>query len=233
MELSTEEKTSIFLALYVAGIIAANLAGSKLTVLFGKSVSVAILSLPITYIVLSAANEVFGVNLSRKYVLSAIVAQIAVLVVILVSLNLPAGPRQILVFGNAEESIKIYNTVFKQSGRIIIGSIIAFLTSQLYTIWAFDRIKIKMYGKFAWLRYNAATISGAFIDTFLFMLIAFYSGDIVFTTNIALNYFLFKVLVTIISTPFFYGGVWWLRPKKTPPEEPMRIAVRVPERRKA
>ena len=233
MKLSTEEKISIFLALYVAGILAANLIGAKLTVLFGKPLSVAILSLPITYVVLSAANEVFGTSLPRKYILSAIIAQIAVLILIAVSLKLPAGPRQILVFGNPEESIKVYNIVFKQSGRIIIGSIIAFLTSQLYTIWAFNWVKHKTYEKFAWLRYNLAAISGQFIDTFLFMFIAFYSGDVKFTATIALTYFLFKALAAVVSTPFFYGGVWWLRSGKTPPSEPMRVAVRIPERRRA
>ena len=205
MKLSTEEKTGIFLALYVAGILAANLIGGKLTALFGKSLSVAILALPITYVVLSAANEVFGQSLPRKYVLSAITAQIAVFILILISLWLPAGPRELFPGFNAN-----YKVIFSTTGRIIIGSIIAFLTSQLYTIWAFNFVKYKTGEKFAWLRYNLATISGAFIDTFLFMFIAFYRGDLAFTANIALNYFLFKALAAIISTPFFYGGGWWL-----------------------
>ena len=227
MKLTIEEKTSIFLALYVAAILAANLIGGKLTGLFGKGLSVAILALPITYVILSASNEVFGGGLSRKYVLSALTAQIAAIVLITVALWLPAGPRELFPGFNAH-----YAVVFKTTIRIIIGSIFAFLVSQLYIIWAFNFVKRKTNGGFAWLRYNLATISGAFIDTFLFMFIAFYRGDVAFTAGIALTYFLFKALAAIISTPFFYGGVWWLSRPDTPSEAPLRVAVQVPQKRK-
>jgi len=229
MKFSTDEKTSILLALYVGAILAANLIGGKLTGLFGKGLSVAILALPITYVILSAVNEVFGAEIPRKYVLSAISAQIMVLVLIAVALWLPQGPREIFPgFTGA------YNIVFSQSGRIIIGSIVAFLASQLFVIWAFNLIKQKTLGKHSWLRYNLATVSGAFIDTFLFMFIAFFSGDFMFTANIALNYFLFKALASLISTPFYYGAVRWLWSEKTPPREPpVEISVGVPQRSRA
>ncbi len=225
MKFSSEDKTSLFLALYVGAILAANLMGGKLTGLFGKGLSVAILALPVTYVVLSAVNEVFGAEVPQKYVLSAISAQIMVLVLVAVALWLPAGPREI--FPGFTEA---YHTVFKQSSRIIIGSIIAFLASQLFVIWAFNLIKQKTAGAYSWLRYNAATISGAFIDTFLFMFIAFFSGDLMFTAGIALNYFLFKALAAIISTPFYYGAVWWLWSEKTPPREPpVGVSIGVPQ----
>ena len=227
MKLTTEEKISIFLGLYVAAIIATNLIGGKLTILFGKGLSVAILALPITYVILSATNEVFGQRLSIKYVLSAIISQITVLIILIVALWLPQGPREILP-GFTEA----YQTVFQVSGRIIVGSIVAFLVSQYYTIRIFNIIKQKTEQKFAWLRYNLATISGQLIDTFLFMFIAFYNGNVEFIFNIALTYFLFKALAAIISTPFFYGGVWWLRTKSIPPEEPIKIAVQIPQKHK-
>src|SRR3989344_9151590 len=142
MRITTEEKTSILLALYVGAIIAANLVGGKLTGLFGKGLSVAILALPVTYVVLNAVNEVFGAEIPRKYVLSAISAQVMVLILIAVALWLPSGPREIFPgFTGA------YNIVFSQSGRIIIGSIVAFLASQLFVIWAFNLIKQKTIGK--------------------------------------------------------------------------------------
>ena len=229
MRITTEEKTSILLALYVGAIIAANLVGGKLTGLFGKGLSVAILALPVTYVVLNAVNEVCGAEIPRKYVLSAISAQVMVLILIAVALWLPSGPRELFPGFTAA-----YNTVFKQSGRIIIGSIIAFLASQLFVIWAFNLIKQKTAGAHSWLRYNAATISGAFIDTFLFMFIAFFSGDIKFTAGIALNYFLFKALAALISTPFYYGAVWWLWSEKTPPEEPpLDVTIGIPQGSKA
>lgn len=229
MRLLAEDKTSILLALYVAAILAANLIGGKLTGLFGKGLSVAILALPVTYVILGAVNEVFGTEVPRKYVLSAISAQIMVLALIAVALWLPQGPREIFPgFTGA------YNIVFSQSGRIIIGSIVAFLASQLYVIWAFNLIKQKTAGSHSWLRYNAATISGAFIDTFLFMFIAFFSGDFMFTASIALSYFLFKALAAIISTPFYYGAVRWLWAEKSPPREPpVAVAVSMAEGKKA
>jgi hypothetical protein len=229
MKLTTEEKTSVFLALYIAVIIAIDLMGGKLTVVFGQEVSVAILALPFVYVILNATNEVFGQKLSRRFVLSALAAQILIFAIVAISLWLPAGQSP---FGPGFTAA--YNAVFQTSLRIIVASLIAFLVGQYYAIWIFNVIKHRTHGKLAWLRYNLTTISWQFIDTFLFMFIGFYTGNVSLIVGMALLYFLFKVLATLISTPFFYAGARWLLVKNaTPPDEPMAMTVRVSQNHKA
>lgn len=203
--------------------------GGKLTVVFGQEVSVAILALPFVYVILNATNEVFGQKLSRRFILSALAAQVLIFVILLIALWLPAGASP---FGPGFTAA--YNAVFQTSLRIIVASLVAFLVGQYYAVWIFNVIKHRTHGRFAWLRYNLTTISWQFIDTFLFMFIAFYTGDVGLIVGMSLLYFLFKVLAAIVSTPFFYAGARWLLIKNpTAPDEPMVMTTRIPQKRKA
>ncbi|MFA5318721.1 MAG: queuosine precursor transporter [Patescibacteria group bacterium] len=73
----------------------------------------------------------------------------------------------------------------------------------------------KIGGKWLWLRNNASTIISQFIDTNVFMFIAFYNLTPKFTAafvfSLVIPYYLFKVLFALLDTPFVYLGVKWLK----------------------
>ena len=98
---------------------------------------------------------------------------------------------------------------------MMVASLIAFLISQTHDVWAFNLWKEKTGGKYLWLRNNASTIVSQFLDTTVFMFIAFYQFTPKFTVpfifSLIIPYWLFKVLFAIIDTPFIYLGVWWLK----------------------
>ena len=110
-----------------------------------------------------------------------------------------------------------YDTIFGTTIRIFIASITAFLIAQLHDVWAFNFWKQKTKGKHLWLRNNLSTIVSQFIDTTLFMFIAFYhispqfTGTYVF--SLVIPYWLVKVLFALFDTPFCYVGVRWLKGK--------------------
>ena len=66
-----------------------------------------------------------------------------------------------------------------------------------------------------WLRNNLSTMSSQAIDTLLFMFIAFYGINDKFTVSfilhLCLSYWLFKILLAALDTPFVYLLVKWLR----------------------
>jgi hypothetical protein len=110
-----------------------------------------------------------------------------------------------------------YENVLGQGGKIIIGSISAFLLSQLIDVFTFHRIK-KMTGeKKIWLRATGSTLVSQFIDSFVVLFIAFYigsrvntqPGDFVWSFKLFLavgcvNY-AYKFAVAIIMTPVIYA----------------------------
>ncbi len=96
-------------------------------------------------------------------------------------------------------------TIFGLMPRIAAGSMIAYLLSQHYDVFAFHFWKKRTKGKYLWLRNNASTMVSQVIDTVIFCTIALWG---VYDTNtwlqiLATTYFL-KWFVAVIDTPFIY-----------------------------
>ncbi|MCK4531466.1 MAG: VUT family protein, partial [Candidatus Aenigmarchaeota archaeon] len=57
-----------------------------------------------------------------------------------------------------------------------------------------------------------------FIDTTVFMFIAFYMATPTYTVDfifaLIIPYYLLKIFVAVCDTPFVYLGVWWLKGEK-------------------
>lgn len=200
-------KLTILSGIFIAGLIAANLLGSKVTVLFGVAVSVGIFSYPLTFMVTDVIGEVYGKKKARELVWAAVIAQVLILALTLISIKLPAASRYEL----NEEYVKI----FSGSARVVFASLVAFIASQVHDVWAFDFWKKKTGGKYLWLRNNLSTFVSQAIDTLLFLFIAFYKISDRFTVDfilhLALSYWLFKIAFAVIDTPFVYLLVKWLK----------------------
>lgn len=205
-----EDKVYILLGVFVMAVIIANLMGAKITTIFGISMSVGIFVFPLTFLITDIIEEVYGKEKTKMFVLTAFFAMVLVLLFTAFFVWLPAAER----FTHNEE----YVTIFSLSMRMIAASIIAFLVSQFHDIWAFNFWKQKTKGKYLWLRNNLSTISSQFIDTIIFMYLAFlymtpkFTPGFVFT--LVIPYWLLKVFMAAADTPFCYLGVWWLRGEK-------------------
>lgn len=211
--MTKEFKFIILSAIFVAGLLSANLLGTKVTTLFGVAVSVGIFAYPLTFMVTDAVAEVFGKLRAKQIVWAALIAQVLVLLFTYLAIKLPAADRYTL---NSE-----YVTVFSSSLRMMVASLIAFIVSQTHDIWAFNFWKIKTKGKYLWLRNNASTFVSQAIDTLLFMFIAFYGISekftVLFILQLCLSYWLFKITFALLDTPFVYLLIRWLKkaPSKT------------------
>ncbi len=208
--MTKEFKLTIVSAIFVAGLLAANLLGSKVTTLFGIAVSVGIFAYPLTFLMTDAISEVYGKKKAKQLVYAALIAQVLVLILTYISVKLPAADRYHL---NEE-----YVQVFGGSIRMIIASLIAFIVAQVHDVWAFEFWKKKTGGKHLWLRNNLSTFGSQAIDTLLFMFIAFYGINDKFTVGfileLSVTYWLFKIAFAALDTPLVYALVKWLRSEK-------------------
>ena len=200
-------RLSLLFAFFVSFVIGMNLLGGKITSFLGVSVSVAILMMPLTFLITDIVTEVYGKHVTKQFVRGAIIATLIVMAYTALFVTLPAHERY--EFG--EE----YRLIFEGSLRIMFASVIAFAASQLHDIWAFDFWKRKTRGRYLWIRNNASTAVSQAIDTLIFMFIAFYGisekFDTLFILELALPFYLFKLGIAAFDTPFVYLGVRWLR----------------------
>ena len=202
-----ELKTDVLLGFFICALILANTLGSKITTIFGVRVSVGIFFIPILFLVTDIVSEVLGKKKAQEFVYISIFVLIFTLVMMYVAIKMPPNET----WGNQEA----FASVFSSNLRMIIASIIAFIISQFHDVWAFNLLKKKTKGKYLWLRNNVSTIVSQFIDTTIFMFIAFYKINPKFTASFIVSliipYFIFKVIFALLDTPFCYLGVKWLR----------------------
>ena len=211
LKYDTEFKTDILLGFFIASLILANLLGSKITTILGIRVSVGIFFIPILFLVTDIITEVYGKIRARNFFYISISVLLFALIMMYLCIIMPAHEKWL----NQEA----YEIIFKGSLRMTIASLVALILSQYHDIWAFHFWKEKTKGKFLWLRNNASTIVSQFIDTTIFMYIAFYHLTSKFTTSfifsLIIPYWIFKIVFAILDTPLCYLGVKWLKSNKT------------------
>lgn len=98
------------------------------------------------------------------------------------------------------------SALFKFLPRITLASLTAYLISQLYDIWAFERIRALFPKRNRlWVRNNFSTISSQAIDSGIFCAIAFIGVfPIAVVGEIFLTTYIIKILVALLDTPFVY-----------------------------
>ena len=102
--------------------------------------------------------------------------------------------------------------VFGTAWRVIAASMTAYLIAQLVDVRLFHFWKTLTNGRHLWLRNNASTILSQLLDSALVVAVLFL-GRMSFgeMAAIVFDLWLFKTLVALLDTPFFYPGTAWLR----------------------
>jgi hypothetical protein len=200
-------RLAILLGLFVGLIIGMNLLGNKIMSLFGVSVSVAIFMVPLTFLITDIVEEVYGKKVVKQFIFVGLFTLIVTFIYTAFFIWLTPHER----FAHNEA----YTTVFGSSLRIMLASALAFLLAQLNDMYTFAWLKEKTGGRMLWLRNNISTMLSQFIDSVVFMFVAFYMVSPTFTApfiiQLIIPYYLFKVAFALLDTPFVYLGVNWLK----------------------
>jgi len=200
------KKDIVFLILagfFITNAIVAEIIGGKLVNFFGLfTQSIGIILWPVVFLLTDLMNEHFGKEGVRKLTFITVGLIIYIYLLLYVAMKIPAVPF-------SPVSDMVFNTVFGQSQWIIIGSITAFILSQIVDVYTFWLIR-KATGKYLiWLRATGSTAISQLIDTFVVQFIAFvlpgYWKFSEFVEN-ALYGYTFKLIVAVCLIPFIYLG---------------------------
>ncbi|HUW22677.1 MAG TPA: queuosine precursor transporter [bacterium] len=197
-----EEKIYILLiAIFVGGLVIAGVLASKIVNIAGLIVPGGVFAYSITFPITDIICEVWGKKKGKYVVFSGFITLLVVLALIRLTLIFPKAS-----FWTGEEA---FTKILGGTSRIIIASFIAYLVSQYHDIWAFHFWRKVTKGKHLWLRNNASTFVSQFIDTVVFITIAFYGVMPVFT--LIKGQYIIKLLIALLDTPIVYFGVWLIR----------------------
>ena len=100
-----------------------------------------------------------------------------------------------------------FHLVFGQGLYIIIGSVVAFLVSQVIDVYIFHKIKQRTGEKTMWMRSTGSTLVSQLIDSFVVLFIAFYIGagwDMRLVLAIGFVNYIYKFTIAILVTPLLY-----------------------------
>jgi uncharacterized integral membrane protein (TIGR00697 family) len=207
----------IFLAgMFITSAVTAELISNKLIdipfefSLFGSQVGpfttiVGVLPWPIVFLLTDLMNEFYGKKAVRR--LSWITAILIgyCFLILSVAIELPAKE----IAGSSLATDAEFNKVFGQAQMVIVGSIAAFLFSQLIDVTVFHWLKSKTGNRMIWLRSTGSTVFSQLVDTYIVLYIGFVlPGNMSwsdFMTIAPTNYVL-KIIIAISLTPLIYAG---------------------------
>jgi uncharacterized integral membrane protein (TIGR00697 family) len=192
----------ILAGIFITNAVVAELIGGKLIDIGPTVMSIGILPWPIVFITTDLINEYFGIKGVRK--LSIITACLIAytFIVLFFAMKIPSS-------GISTVSTLQFNAVFGQSQLIILGSIVAFLISQLIDGSIFHFLKNKTGKKLIWLRSTGSTVISQLFDSFIVLGIAFWLPGIMDTKTFflsAMTGYSVKLAIAVLMTPMIYLG---------------------------
>jgi uncharacterized PurR-regulated membrane protein YhhQ (DUF165 family) len=231
--------------LFIGFFIAADLLGAKLFsfTLFGLGpqhlglgpatrfvATAGLLAFPLTFILTDVINEFFGKRTVRRLTFIAVGVSLLLQVVVHIAIAVPTvqmGPLPPdlarATGGDPSRDSQVahasYAFAFGSSLAVVLGSLCAFLVSQLIDVQVFSRLRRLTGGRHIWLRAQGSTVISQLIDTVIVIYLAFvvfpwmsggtpwpaFSGLGEFSAfSVVVTNYLYKFVIAVAITPLLY-----------------------------
>ncbi len=171
-----------------------------------------IITYPITFLLTDVVSEIWGSKKANVMVILGFAMSLVMLAIVQIALHLPphpywVSPNNAFGYESAAEYQNAFRSVFSVNGKLLFGSMLAFLVAQLLDVKLFHMWKKLTKGKMLWLRNNGSTVISQLVDTLIVNSILFYwgfgwefwQGMVVMGTI-----YVYKLIMAILDTPFIY-----------------------------
>jgi len=186
---------------------------SNITI-FGQSglsfnLTCGVLLWPLEFIITDIVNEYYGPKAVKRISYTAIILISYAFLMFYATMKIPPadfwiGSKQANGIPNMQDA---FGGIFGQGMWIILGSLTAFLVSQIVDVTVFHRIKKVTGEKWIWLRATGSTLVSQLVDSFVVLFIAFKIGNgwsWQLVLAICLVNYLYKFTMAIVLTPLIY-----------------------------
>lgn len=194
----------VITGLFVGILILSNILAAKMVSIGPFVFDGGTLLFPLSYIFGDVLTEVYGYRESRKVIWTGMAMLLIMSLNIWIIGMLPADPTWTLQ--------NDFNNILMQMPRIACGSIVAYFLGEWSNSVVLSKMKVAMNGKMLWTRTIGSTLVGEFLDSVVFVAIAFaglYPAGVLVV--MALSNYLFKTVIEIVFTPLTYGVVGFLK----------------------
>lgn len=206
----------LLLAAFVVALLCSNLIGAgkaafiQLPVLGDVTFGAGVLFFPISYLFGDILTEVYGYAHDRRAVWAGFAALVFAAVMSLVVIGLPPAPGDYM-----DGYQKALETVFGNTWRIVLASIIAFWAGSLVNAFVMAKMKLLTQGRHLWMRTIGSTAVGELFDSSIFYVTAFYGiWPIEQVVSVAIAQYFLKTGWEVVMTPVTYRVVAWLKRKE-------------------
>jgi queuosine precursor transporter len=214
-----------FSAFFVANALIAESIGTKLFSLekllgvppanftmFGQSglaftLTCGVLLWPLEFIMTDIINEYYGPKAVRRISIIAVILISYAFLMYYLAIHVPAA--DFWIASGTKKGIpnmqSAFDGIFGQGMRIIVGSLVAFLVSQLVDVTVFHKIKKRTGEKHIWLRATGSTVVSQLVDSYIVLFIAF-SGIFTWQQILAIGImnYTYKFVMALVLTPVIY-----------------------------
>ena len=201
-------------AFFLTNAIVAEMIGGKLIFVLPEAVTLygsrpaataGVFLWPFVFVITDLVNEYFGKKGVRRLSFLAVGVIAYVFLVLRMTMLVPAAP-----FPGAVDDAS-FNLVFGQSTWIIVGSITAFLVSQLLDVSVFHLLRRRSGPRMLWLRSTGSTVVSQVLDSVIVIWIGlalplgWSLGQFV---QVAVPNYLIKLGLAVLMTPVIYLVHW-------------------------
>ena len=170
----------------------------------GFNLTCGVLLWPLEFVMTDIVNEYYGPKAVRRisYTAVGLIAYAFLMYFVAIGVPPPDFWRTTNVANGIPDMQAAFSGIFGQGMRIIVGSLVAFLVSQVVDVTVFHRIKRATGDKHIWLRATGSTLVSQLVDSYIVLFIAFwgvFSWQQILAFGI-MNY-LYKFTMAIVLTP--------------------------------
>ena len=197
----------IIAALMITSYLTSNLMAVKLIDVFGVTwFDAGTIIFPLAYMLGDVLTEIWGFKTAKKVIYLTFVCNIIMTIYTWIGV-LFASPDYMAEIESA------YATIFTYTPRILIASLVAFLSGELTNAKAMVYVKKMTKGKWLFIRTILSSAAGYVFDTGLFVVLAF-AGTVPvkdLISMIVIQYFVKLIIEAVFATPIAYLVVGFLR----------------------
>lgn len=202
--MSDTRNYTLITALFVAVLIISEVAATKIAAIGPFTLPGATFLFPLSYIFGDVLTEVYGYRASRRVVWTGFFCTaLAALVFAIVGIlpPAPAWPGQ-----------DAYMAILGQTPRIVAASLLAYLFGEFTNSFVLAKMKVYTGGKWLWMRTIGSTVVGEFLDSAIFILVAF-AGILpnALLLSLIISNYVVKVGIEVVFTPVTYAIVGYLK----------------------
>ena len=204
----------------VIAIIGANIQVLKIVdfPLFNNPIALGTILFSSTYLTTDILSEYYGIKFARKNILIGFFGFLLMTIIMLFTVGFTpldsttAGSEYSWALSTQDNLLGI----FLPFPTFFISSMIAYLLSQYFDVWFYDKLSSYCNKKFLWFRNNLSTMTSTLLDNTIFSLFAWIilnPNPLDFNTDLftfILGTYVLRIIIAIFDTPFIYLAKYFL-----------------------